>query len=178
MMLHELVDDVERARDRVIDAVKDLRHDQATFKPSPDTWSIVENVEHLYLAEISGVTKIWAAADQVRSGIEWQDQRPNNGQTIEAVIERTWKAREVAPPIATPHIGGPLSAWISCFRSLRPVLSDLANALGAVDLESIVFPHYLSGPLDGRQRLEFLRFHMERHLAQIEQLKAHPRFPS
>ena len=177
-MLRKLVDDVEAARDRVISAVKDLRYDQATFKPSPDTWSVVENVEHLYLAEISGVTKIWAAVDQVRSGIEWKDANPNKGQPIEAVVERTWKMREVAPPIATPHIGGPLHAWVSCFKSLRAVLADLAVQLQEVDLESIVFPHYLSGPLDGRQRLEFLRFHMERHLSQIENVKAHPQFPA
>jgi hypothetical protein len=176
-MLHELVDGVERARDNVIDAVKDLRPDQAAFKPSPDTWSIVENLEHLYLAEVSGVTKIWAAADQVRAGVQWTDARPNDGQPIEAVVERTWKQREIAPPIATPHIGGPLSVWISCLRSLRPVLSDLARELETVDLRAIVYPHYLSGPLDGRQRIEFLRYHMERHHAQIERIRSHPRFP-
>lgn len=176
-MLHELVDSVEHARDSVIDAVKDLRPDQATFKPSPDTWSIVENVEHLYLAEVSGLTKIWAAANQVRSGIRWTDARPNDGQSIEAVIERTWKPKEVAPPIATPHMGGPLSAWVSCLKSLRPVLSDLAEELEALDLKEIVYPHYLSGPLDGRQRLEFLRYHMERHLAQIQRVQSHPQFP-
>ncbi len=176
-MLHELVDGVERARDSVINAVKDLRPDQATFKPSPDTWSIVEHVEHLYLAEVSGVTKIWAAANHVRAGSRWTDPRPNDGMSIEAVVERTWKEKEVAPPIATPHIGGPLGAWVSCLRSLRPVLSDLAKELEALDLESIVYPHYLSGPLDGRQRLEFLRFHMQRHLAQIQQVQSHPQFP-
>jgi hypothetical protein len=61
---------------------------------------------------------------------------------------------------------------------LRAVLADLAVQLQEVDLESIVFPHYLSGPLDARQRLEFLRFHMERHLSQIENVKAHPQFPA
>ena len=176
-MLYELVDGVERARDSVIDAVKDLRPDQAAFKPSPDSWSIVENVEHLYLAEVSGVTKIWAAASQVRAGSRWTDPRPNQGQSIEAVVERTWKAKEVAPPIATPHIGGPLGVWVSCLKSLRPVLSDLAKELEALDLESIVYPHYLSGPLDGRQRLEFLRFHMQRHLGQIQRVQTHPQFP-
>jgi hypothetical protein len=176
-MLHELVDTIERTRDRVIDTVKDLRPDQAAFKVSPETWSITENLEHLYLAEVSGVTKIWAAADQVRLGHRWTDARPNDGQSIEAVIERTWQTREVAPPIATPHIGGPLNVWISCLRSLRPVLADLALALEGVDLESIVYPHYLSGPLDGRQRLQFLRFHMERHLEQINRVQAHPLFP-
>ena len=177
VLLTELVERVEQARDRVIRAVKDLRPDQVTFKASPDTWSIVENVEHLYLAELSGITKIWAAADQVRAGAEWADPRPNHGQSIEAVIERTWRPSEIAPPIATPHVGGPLSAWISCLQSLRPVLADLANELQALDLEAIVYPHYLSGPLDGRQRLEFVRYHMERHLAQIQRMRSHPQFP-
>ncbi|HWJ12647.1 MAG TPA: DinB family protein [Gemmatimonadaceae bacterium] len=176
-MLTELIESVERARDDVISSVKELRPDQATFKPSPDTWSIVENIEHLYLAEISGVTKIWAAADQVRAGSHWTDARPNHGQSIEAVVEQTWKSKEIAPSIATPHIGGPLSAWVSCLKSLRPVLSDLAKELEALDLEAIVYPHYLSGPLDGRQRLEFLRYHMERHLAQIQRVQSHPQFP-
>lgn len=52
-MVNDLVNSVERARDGVIAVVADLRPDQAMFKASPDEWSIVENVEHLYLAEIS-----------------------------------------------------------------------------------------------------------------------------
>lgn len=176
-MVRELVGAVERARDAVIHAVKGLRPDQATFKPSPDEWSIVENVEHLYLAEISGLTKIWAAARQVRAGVAWADARPNQGKSIEEVVATTWKPKEVAPGIATPHIGGPLEAWISSLGSLRSVLADLATELDGHDLEAIVFPHYLSGPLDGRQRLEFLRFHMERHLEQIRRIQSHSAFP-
>lgn len=176
-MLRALVDSVEKARDRVIQEVRDLRSDQATFKPSPEEWSVVENIEHLYLAEISGLTKIWAAASQVRAGQNWQGDRPNHGKPIETVVETTWKPKEVAPGIATPHIGGPLPAWISSFRSLRSVLADLAKELEGMDLEDIVFPHYLSGPLDGRQRLEFLRYHMERHLEQIRRLRSRPDFP-
>lgn len=33
------------------------------------------------------------------------------------LVADTWMPREVAPPIATPHIGGPLSFWIAAFRS-------------------------------------------------------------
>jgi len=177
-MLRTLVNSVETARDRVIKEVHDLRPDQATFKPSADEWSVVENIEHLYLAEISGLTKIWAAASQVRDGKSWEGERPNHGRSIESVVDTTWKPTEVAPGIATPHIGGPLPVWISSFRSLRAVLADLATELEGLDLEAIVFPHYLSGPLDGRQRLEFLRFHMDRHLDQIRRLKSHPHFPN
>ena len=118
-MLRELVGSVEGARNALIDTVTNLRPDQATFKPSPDEWSIVENIEHLYLAEISGLTKIWAAARQVRAGVAWADARPNHGKSIEDVVATTWKPKELAPGIATPHIGGPLEAWISSLRSLR-----------------------------------------------------------
>lgn len=176
-VVKQLVQSVESARDAAIDSVKNLRVDQASFKPSPDEWSIVENIEHLYLAEISGLTKIWSAARQVRAGGSWAGPRPNHGKSIEDVVAATWKPKEVAPGIATPHIGGPLEAWISGLRSLRTVLADLAQELDGLDLEAIVFPHYLSGPLDGRQRLEFLRFHMERHIAQIRRLQSHPMFP-
>ncbi|MDO8679809.1 MAG: DinB family protein [Acidobacteriota bacterium] len=176
-MVHELVGSVERARTAVIDAVRNLRTDQGSFKPTPVEWSIAENVEHLYLAEISGLTKIWAAARQVRDGIAWEGDRPNHGKSIESVVATTWKPKEMAPGIATPHMGGPLEVWISSLRSLRSVLADLAKELGGLDLEAIVFPHFLSGPLDGRQRLEFLRFHMERHLEQIRRVQSHPAFP-
>lgn len=175
--LHDLVRTVENARNAVIDPVKGLRPDQATFKPAPNVWTVVENVEHLYLAEISGLAKIWAAARQVKGGVNWTEARPNHGKSIEEVVATTWKPKEIAPGIATPHIGGPLEVWISSLRSLRAVLADLAKELDGLDLEAIVFPHFLSGPLDGRQRLEFLRFHMERHVDQIARLRAHPDFP-
>jgi hypothetical protein len=176
-VVHDLVNSVERARDHVIATVANLRHDQATFRESPNEWSIVENVEHLYLAEISGLTKIWAAAKLVRAGERWAGDRPHHGKSIEEVVATTWKAKESAPGIATPHIGGPLDAWVSSLRSLRFVLADLTRELEGIDLEAVVFPHYLSGPLDGRQRLEFLRFHMERHVEQIGRIQANPAYP-
>jgi hypothetical protein len=176
-VVRELVDAVERARNALIETVRDVRPDQATFKPSPDEWSIVENIEHLYLAELYGLTRIWSAAPQARAGVAWTDARPNADMSIEDVVAATWKPKEVAPGIATPHIGGPIEVWISSLGSLRVVLADLARELDGLDLEAIVFPHYLSGPLDGRQRLEFLRFHLERHTEQIGRIRSHADFP-
>ena len=51
------------------------------------------------------------------------------------------------------------------------MLARLAHELETLDLESVVYPHVVSGPLDGRQRLEFLRFHLDLHRAQIEGVK-------
>jgi hypothetical protein len=173
-----LIHFVEDARGQLLRAVDGITEEQAVFKLAPDQWSIVEVVEHLYLAELSGVAKIWAAREALRAGKRWSDPRPNAGRHIEAIVDATWKPREVAPPIATPHIGGPLAFWIACTRSLTPILAALGAELADVAIDEIVFPHFLSGPLDGRQRMEFLRFHIERHLKQIGTIRASAAFPA
>jgi len=93
-------------------------------------------------------------------------------------VDETWPGKATAPPIATPHIGGPLDCWRSAFGSLTLVLADLGEQLDDLPLEDVVFPHYLSGPLDARQRLEFLRYHMERHLNQIRRVQATDNYPN
>lgn len=176
--VHTLIHAVERARAALMSSLAGLSDAQAAFKPPEGQWSVVEVLEHLYLAELSGVTKIWAALDALRAGRGWAEARPNRGKPIEDVVAATWKPKEVAPPIATPHIGGPIRFWLSATRSLQPVLADLGAHLQGANLEDVVFPHYLSGPLDARQRLEFLRFHIERHADQVARLRRGAAFPA
>lgn len=164
-----LVAEVEAARLRVLAAVGGLTHAQASWKGDPGEWSIAENLEHLVLAEHSGVEKIYRALAAPGSPLE---SNPNRGLPIETIIDRTWKPLEIAPPIATPRGGGTLSYWIACFESCTHVLKSLAAELEGRKLDEIVFPHFLCGPLDARQRLEFLRFHMDRHRDQIESVRA------
>jgi hypothetical protein len=57
------------------------------------------------------------------------------------------------------------------------MLDRLAGVLDGLDPETVLFPHFLSGPLDARQRVDFLRFHIQRHRKQIEALIAEPGFP-
>jgi hypothetical protein len=172
-----LVEAVETARGTLLGRVAGLTDAQAVLRPAEGQWSVLEVVEHLYLAELSGMGKIWAALEAVRSGRAWTQARPNAGRPIEAVVAATWEPKEAAPPIATPHIGGPLAFWVAATRSLTPILARLGSALESVPLEAVVFPHYLSGPLDGRQRLEFLRYHIERHLGQIDSILAGSSYP-
>jgi hypothetical protein len=174
-----LIQQVSDARCRLLQQVQGLSERQAAFKPNHDSWSISEVLEHLVLAECSGVTKIWAAADGVRSGNPvWTGQHANSGLGIDAVVARTWKEKEAAPSIATPHIGGPLQYWVESLKLAQTLLRALGNALEGLDLGTIIYPHFLSGPLDARQRIDFLRFHIDRHGGQINRIKSLADFPS
>ena len=91
---------------------------------------------------------------------------------FEAVAELVNAYPEVAHNYRREHA---LNMWfvVGCETPERipQVLSELDPAQ-ALDL------HYLSGPLDAYQRLEFLRFHTDRHYDQVERLKRTEGFPA
>ncbi len=176
--VESLVTAVNAARDTLVASIADLDDVQGAFRPAEGVWSIAENLEHLCLAELSGITKISAAASQYRRGARWTDALPNAGRSAREIIAATWTERVDAPSIVVPNIGGPLSVWVSTFRALGGVLREVCVTLDGLPLDEIIYPHIFSGPMSARQRLDFLRVHMERHQAQMARVQQDPHFPS
>lgn len=173
-----LIADVQRARRDYLARVGDLSSEQGEFKPTDEDWSIAGITEHLVRAEQAGISLIWSAADGLRRGQPvWSGDPPHRGRTIEDVIARTWQPREVAPEPARPQWGGPLAFWMAALESCAPMVEALAPELEGLDLERVIHPHPISGPLDAGQRLQFLRFHLDRHRAQVDRVRASRGFP-
>lgn len=63
-------------------------------------------------------------------------------------------------------------------KTCQPVLEALGQALNGLDLEQIIYPHPISGPMNMIQRIAFIRFHIDRHSVQMENIKKHSNFPS
>jgi hypothetical protein len=172
--LSDLVQQVESARRRYIGSVEALSPEEAHFKPAPDVWSAVENTEHIVRAEWGGINGMWKAVDGAETGTPaWDGEPCHRGKSIEQIVGETWQEKEQVPPVAAPTWGGPLAFWIAALQANESLLRGLAGALERHDLEAIHYPHPISGPLDMRQRLEFLRFHLDRHRNQVEELKRH-----
>lgn len=171
-----LIADVAAARQRVLAAVASLTEEQATWQPAPEEWSVAQVVEHLVLAEHSGIIRMWQAAVGLQRGVPvWQGEPVHRGKSIEQNIAETWREREEAPPNATPQTNGPLAYWVASLAACASVLIALGQALAPLDLETVIAPHFLSGPLDARQRFEFLRWHMDHHRKQIAEIMARQR---
>lgn len=174
----QLINEANAAREAFIATVSNLTHEQAVFKPEADAWCITEIVEHIVRAEQAGVSGIWKALDGFRRNHPiWSGEMINQGLTIEEVVAKTWQPKEKVPEIAAPIWGGSLAYWLASLRGMQVVLDELGQALQGINLADVIYPHPISGPLDVRQRLEFLRFHLHRHQAQIATLKLHPDFP-
>lgn len=77
----------------------------------------------------------------------------------------------MVPAVAAPRLGGALGFWKASLMSLQLPLQGLVSELADEDPESLIHPHPISGPLDVRQRLQFLRFHLDRHRGQVAALR-------
>ncbi len=174
----QLADAIGAARRRMLAQVAGLTPEQGSFKPDADSWSLTEVIEHLVWAEHSGLNKIATATDAWRRGQPlWTDPHPDRALPIDAIIARTWREKEIAPTEAEPHIGGTLGYWVAFFRSCQGVVEAVAGDLSPEELEEVIYPHFLSGLLTMRQRLEFIRYHIEHHLPQVERIKGDMGFP-
>lgn len=174
-----LIEQVGHARKHFIAAASGLSPQQAAFKPDEDTWSITDNVEHMVWAEMGGINGIWKTWEAMKAGKPiWTGEAIHHGLPIEKIIELTWQPKEKVPEIAKPRWGGPVEYWIAALQNNQHLLEALERVLRHEDLEKIIYPHVLSGPLNVIQRMEFLRFHLERHQKQIAGVKSHRNFPA
>lgn len=172
--LDQLLHEVATARTRYVNEVGKLTEEQAHWKPSSDVWSAVENTEHLYWAEHGGIWGMWRAFHAKQAGNPiWEGELVHSGLRIEEIVARTWKSKEIVPAIAAPRMGGPSAFWLSALRSLQQPLTELGNTIPIEEWETLIHPHPISGPLDVRQRFEFLRFHIDRHRNQVLALGLH-----
>lgn len=176
--LIKLKQDVTEARKSYLNSVGDFTTGQGLFKPAENVWSPAEITEHLYHAEVGGIAGMWKALEGARAGNPpWKEEHFNKGLTIEKIVEKTWQTKEKVPEGAGPRMFGPLQFWVNALESCQFMLDNLADNIKGEQLELLIYPHPISGPLDIRQRFEFLRFHMDRHRLQIENLKRDPAFP-
>lgn len=172
MELKYFIDKVEVVRENFIQACSGLTKEESIFKESEDSWSITDIAEHIVRAEWGGVNGIWTAIDGYKHNQPvWTGDNMNRGLSIEEIVEKTWLPHQPAPEPARPQWGGPIEFWLLCLRNCKITLEETYRQMEGLDPEQIIYPHPLSGPLNVFQRMEFLRYHMERHQRQIDKIK-------
>ncbi len=172
-----VVQHLTSARDQVLAEAAKLTDAQWTFKSAPDRWSVGEVVQHLALSEsflfdlqqkqLKGAP---ATAEQL-AAVKGKDE-----MLRKVIPDRTKKAQAPEPlqPNAGTKLGGQADT-IAAFKDRRTKTIDYA-AKTKDDLRGRIGDSPL-GPLDGYQWLVFIAAHSERHLAQIKEVKADPKYP-
>lgn len=176
--MNDLLNQIAEARHHFINAASGLTPGQSQFKSAHEVWSVAEIVEHMVWAEMGGINGIWKTFAAIKANKPiWQGEAIHHGLSIEEIIDKTWKPKEQVPEVARPRWGGPVEYWIEGLKGCQPLLEALARQVRGYDLEKIIYPHIISGRLNVVQRMQFLRFHLNRHQQQIENIKMHAGYP-
>jgi hypothetical protein len=169
----ELVEYLRSSREGLgaaIAAVPAVRHSE---RPAPDRWSVNEIVEHLALVERS-VSKVFAKwlAEARANGLapEGETSPLLEKMRMDHVVART--RRIEAPERVAPTQNRPVSESLAAIDESRAALIASAESADGLALGSIVHPHQALGPLTLYEWLGFAAAHMERHIDQIDEVRA------
>ncbi|MFD0697917.1 DinB family protein [Paenibacillus sp. GCM10027628] len=153
---------LQEARHALWKGIEDLSDDQLHTKIG-DRWSVLENLEHIYLMEQT-VGGLLRKAFQASAG------EPAAEQNLESMIDRTNKYN--APPFGHPK--GLFQNLDQAKQFLAESLSEMNDIFTSVEhskLATYSLPHPVVGVLGLHQWEAFMALHSLRHLAQIEDLK-------
>jgi hypothetical protein len=164
-----LVAHLEMTESWLVSEVGGLSPAQLTYRMTPESWSVMDVVEHLAIAE----PQYWK---QLQESLK----QPATGEKIEATdaailwygIDRTNRQRtgEARVPHGTfKDLAGSLGA----FRTLRGEMMQVAKT----SKDDMRGRKLLEGNMSVYQWFLMISTHSQRHILQIREIKAHAGFP-
>ena len=170
-----IVNYYSESRDNVLKAVKGLSAEQANFKAAEDKWSVNGCIEHIILSE----NMLWGMVDESlkkpadpsrKSEVKITDANILNGVPDRTNKVKTFDALVPSGKYAT------LSASSKAFKEMR---NGHINFLKKTqeDLRNHYVETQFMGTMESYQMLLFIAAHSNRHLKQIEEVKADANFP-
>lgn len=169
-----VLEQLRASHQRLLNAVHGLSAEQWTFRPAEDCWSVADCVEHIIVLE----RMVFNFVQKNLDGPE-PAERP-------ALLEKDEKVLRLVPS-RTRRVKGPpevmpAGRWPQTDQLIREFNLTRDHSIGfatetTADLRSRCFPHPFLGDLDCYQWLLFMGTHCERHVRQLEEVKADPGFP-
>jgi hypothetical protein len=156
-------------------SVEHLTDAQLNFRPSKDKWSIAECIEHITLAEME-FPKILEKEKQKPSNPERRSKIKIKDEDIRPkMTSKTWKAK-------SPEIFKPSNTFANVKEAITVFQNQRNQTIHYVlstkdDLRNRYWKHPLTGHIDLYQTLLLMSAHVERHVAQIENIKSSIDFP-
>ncbi|MBI4877408.1 MAG: DinB family protein [Acidobacteria bacterium] len=168
--------ELHATRKRLLDAIASLSEAQWKFKPAPEVWSIAQIADHLVVseAELFGMIQnkiLTSPADPAKGGAK----RVKDDEVLKVMPDRSQK--RTAPDFLAPAGKWPAqSAAVSEFKKRRDAnIVYVGNTQD--ELRSHFGEHRAVGNLDAYQWFLVIASHTERHVRQIEEVKAGAKYP-
>jgi hypothetical protein len=167
--------ELKDTKNEVLKSVKGLSDAQLNYKASPDRWSITECIYHITLSEKALWDQFTGAMKDSPKPDERKEIKVSDEELIRMVKDRSKKVQtfdQLKPETATwkelpEALGAFKAARTDHIKYAKSTTEDLRNHI-------IQLPF---GKVDAYQFILFVAAHSDRHLQQINEIKAYPGFP-
>lgn len=168
------IDHLTQSREKVLATVEGLSEEQLNFKPSEESWSIAEIVEHLAISENAIPQAIDGALQETADVSRRSEVSMTDDELIAMITDRSHK-------IKTSEAFEPSGKFGSYEETLQNFLDKREENLNYIrTTEDDLRNHYSKfpfGTVDAYQVMLFMSGHTERHTQQMEEVKADPGYP-
>ena len=165
----------DQAMKRTEEAVQGLSEEQLNFKPTPESWSIAECVEHLALSEDMFLQMLQKSLASPADPSKAPEQRLNDADVYDLITDRQQKVK-TSEPLEPTHKWESTKATMKSLKDSRKETNKFIQKTDQ-DLRSYYYEMPF-GSLDAYQMLLFGAGHQSRHNAQIQEIKNNPNFPT
>ena len=168
------LEELNKSKKQLLSTLDGLSEDQLSFKPEPGSWSVAEIVEHLAISEntfnqmIKGVLETPADPSR-RTEVQMKDD-----ELLAIIRDRSNKVKTSEPFEPSGKFGSFEETLESLLTKrdkhieyMRTTEDDLRNHYGKLPF----------GTVDAYQMILFMSGHMDRHIAQMEEVINHEDFP-
>ncbi|RTL58416.1 MAG: DinB family protein [Sphingobacteriales bacterium] len=166
---------LSETEDGVLASVKGLSEAQLNFKPAPDKWSVEDCMKHIAVTEAS----LWQMTNKAISDPANPEKRSeikmSDADVMKNIESRANKVKTMPPfePQNTSYKS--MDEAIASFKENRGKLIDYIKGTNA-DLRNHVLNMGFAS-FDAYQMILFIGAHSNRHMQQINEVKADPNFP-
>jgi hypothetical protein len=166
---------LKETKKEVTDVVKGLSEAQLKFKPAEDVWSVEECLKHIAVTE----KMLWSMGEGALKQATTPEKRSEVKMTDEEVVkkieDRSTKVKTMDPMKPENTSFKTAVEALESFKLDRDKLVEYVKGTEA-DLRNHIIPMPF-GSIDGYQFLLFIGAHSNRHMQQIQEVKANANFP-
>jgi hypothetical protein len=174
--LEQIWGDIRQAREALVQEVRGLSDSQLAFRPSAESWSIGEILDHLFLAEQS-IGRVLSKILQQAAGRGLIGSPGSMAVPPLQLDLDAYSQAAVAPESVRPLPGRSLEPLLAALAESRDRLMQVARRADGQTVGTLTLRHFQLGDLNFYQWLALEGAHEQKHLEQIRRLRASPDFP-
>ncbi|ETN97022.1 DinB family protein [Zhouia amylolytica] len=165
---------LNESKAELLKAIKGLSEEQLNFKPSENSWSIANCVEHLALSENNIMGAVKKSLEEKPSTESLNELKTSDKELIDMITDRSSKVK-TSKPFEPTNSFGSYEETLKAFKDRRK------NNITFVKKDKINLRNYVMdlpfGKIDAFQGILFMSGHTSRHVKQINEIKSNESFP-